>query len=327
MIDTLKHILPLLSRCKSELMGFSILLIMAFHTAGGVGIPLLNFKPFLCGDIGVEFFLVLSAMGCYFSMAKNPDTFSFYKRRLMRLLPTFIVAVALAAIILSMISGIDGWTYFLANVTFYSLLKNGDITYWFMAHIMLCYLLMPLLYKVSQTSLCLGLMFLLSIGCFAAASCLATTDSSVLNVSLCRYPIFLISIPLAVLIYKNRTTEMVVGGGNSALLILIFLTGVYVAVTLSIHGPLSKYMIYFFVSIPMLVGLSFVINLLKDTVIGRALSFVGSISLELYLLHAQVMLPLSDILTSNVLVRCLISYSGAIVAAYLIHQINSKSKK
>lgn len=212
MIDTLKHILPLLSRCKSELMGFSILLIMAFHTAGGVGIPLLNFKPFLCGDIGVEFFLVLSAMGCYFSMAKNPDTFSFYKRRLMRLLPTFIVAVALAAIILSMISGIDGWTYFLANVTFYSLMKNGDITYWFMAHIMLCYLLMPLLYKVSQTSLCLGLMFLLSIGCFAAASCLATTDSSVLNVSLCRYPIFLISIPLAVLIYKNRTTEMVVGG-------------------------------------------------------------------------------------------------------------------
>ena len=44
MIDTLKHILPLLSRCKSELMGFSILLIMAFHTAGGVGIPLWRYR-------------------------------------------------------------------------------------------------------------------------------------------------------------------------------------------------------------------------------------------------------------------------------------------
>ena len=156
MIDTLKHILPLLSRCKSELMGFSILLIMAFHTAGGVGIPLLNFKPFLCGDIGVEFFLVLSAMGCFFSLAKNPDTLSFYKRRLIRLLPTFIVAVAFAAIVLHLIDGIDGWTYFFTIVTFYSLLKDCDITYWFMAHIMLCYLLMPLLYKGSTNRYFIG---------------------------------------------------------------------------------------------------------------------------------------------------------------------------
>lgn len=214
MMEKIKQTLPLLSKCKSELMGFSILLIMAFHTAGGVGIPGIYLKPFLCGDIGVEFFLILSAMGCYFSLAKNPDTLSFYKRRLIRLLPTFIVAVASAAIVLNLISGIDGWSYFFTNVSFYSLLMDCDIAYWFMAHIMLCYLLMPLLYKGSTNRYFIGVIIILCAGCFTFATRLADTDHSAMNVTLCRYPVFLLSVPLAVQIYKNRMVESVVGGGE-----------------------------------------------------------------------------------------------------------------
>lgn len=71
------------SKYRTQLMGISILLIMMFH----VGF-------FKCGYIGVEFFLLISAIGLFFSLSKDQRLIPFYKKRLIRILPAyFIVAI------------------------------------------------------------------------------------------------------------------------------------------------------------------------------------------------------------------------------------------
>ena len=77
------------SRYRGELMGAAILFIILFH------IPLPRSDTFFglhrCGNIGVDMFLFLSGVGLWYSWVKNPSTSHFYKRRLLRIFPTWLV--------------------------------------------------------------------------------------------------------------------------------------------------------------------------------------------------------------------------------------------
>lgn len=67
-------------------MGLSILAVMFFHF--GIEMPLLHTIS-LYGWIGVDMFIFLSAIGLCFSLEKNPCITDYYKRRLLRILPTW----------------------------------------------------------------------------------------------------------------------------------------------------------------------------------------------------------------------------------------------
>ena len=125
-------------------MGISMLMIMLFHTVGGLsvlGIP--SFKPFLSFDFGVEFFLILSALGCTYSLDKNNVAIDFYKRRLKRIIPTFMIIVTLKFIIFDvLIYKTINWQGYLLDLSLLSFF-DGNITYWFILHILTCYLLTP----------------------------------------------------------------------------------------------------------------------------------------------------------------------------------------
>ena len=77
------------SRYRSELMGAAILFIILFH------VPLARSDAFFglrrCGNIGVDMFLFLSCIGLWYSWVKNPSVKHFYKRRLLRILPTWLI--------------------------------------------------------------------------------------------------------------------------------------------------------------------------------------------------------------------------------------------
>ena len=319
----IKKILPLLSKYKSELMGFSMLLIMAFHTAGGIPIPFIDFKPFLCGDIGVEFFLILSAMGCYFSLYKNQNILAFYRRRVIRLIPTFIISVAITIIASHWIGGSAecSWSYFFRSISFVAL-AGGDISYWFIAHILVCYLTMPLLYKWSSYKwyfpLCCVAVFII----FGFSYVQSKSDNAIFNVMLCRYPIFLISVSLAIVIKANIQNYLSVANIKITISLTLALLS-YILITEVHSSPFSKYLLFFVFSIPMLVSVAMVMHATKLNVVKRTLAFIGSISLELYLIHSFIMLPLSDLITTNVLIRFILSYASSIIGAYALHRLVS----
>lgn len=72
-------------------MGWSIIWIFMFHSKS-VGVPIYDdIQKF--GWAGVDIFFFLSALGLSFSLEKNSDTLSFYKKRANRILPTWLIVL------------------------------------------------------------------------------------------------------------------------------------------------------------------------------------------------------------------------------------------
>ena len=85
-----------LSLYRSELMGVAILMIMFFHIEKFHAVsehPLISqsilYQFIQNGNSGVDVFVFLSGMGIYFAWSKRPELLSFYRKRVLRLLPTY----------------------------------------------------------------------------------------------------------------------------------------------------------------------------------------------------------------------------------------------
>ena len=80
----------LLSSHRRELMGFAALWIAFLHASMSFDDPLLSaFKA--TGHCGVEIFLFLSSLGMYYAWQKGERGWSFLARRMIRLLPAFLI--------------------------------------------------------------------------------------------------------------------------------------------------------------------------------------------------------------------------------------------
>lgn len=72
MIDKLKLDLSLLSKYRTELMGFSAIGILMCHACGNnVAMPPVLWQICSLGQIGVSLFFLLSGMGLFYSLKKN----------------------------------------------------------------------------------------------------------------------------------------------------------------------------------------------------------------------------------------------------------------
>lgn len=118
---------------RMELMGFAIILIMLFH---------LGVLPF--GECGVDIFLFLSGFSMYHSLSRNDNMLKFYRKRLLRILPAYLI-IAIPFFILKTCTIED----FLLKITNLCIVFQGEMGgWWFITMILLCYLLAPLMYRV-----------------------------------------------------------------------------------------------------------------------------------------------------------------------------------
>lgn len=63
-----------ISNHRTALMGIATLMIIVCHApASGVKMPIYLTKIFGLGNYGVDIFLFLSGIGCYYSLSKAPD--------------------------------------------------------------------------------------------------------------------------------------------------------------------------------------------------------------------------------------------------------------
>ena len=64
-----------LSRYRTELMGFSALLILICHSTAYIDMPSIVVYALSVANIGVDLFLFLSGMGMWYSMQRRCDMF------------------------------------------------------------------------------------------------------------------------------------------------------------------------------------------------------------------------------------------------------------
>ena len=135
---TLKDI----STYRSELMGWAILWIMMLHFSFTQIKPLGFIAQY--GFAGVEIFMLVSGFGLFYSLDKNNKLSHFYRKRLLRIFPTYYILGIFASILLYHDTII---TYFFrySTIGFWTGNVYGE---WYIPSIVILYLLAPFLKKL-----------------------------------------------------------------------------------------------------------------------------------------------------------------------------------
>ncbi len=141
---------------RSELFGFSIISIILFHYCedvqsagfGGAAAVLATGYNLLLGSSGVEIFLFLSGMGLYFSLSGDNRLSVFYRKRLTRILPVYLLFGGVGFAVLDLLLRHEGWQKFLLDFSMISFWTEGTRLVWYIALILPLYLLFPLLYRL-----------------------------------------------------------------------------------------------------------------------------------------------------------------------------------
>ena len=143
---------------RNELFGISILSIMIFHyfedvssarITGALGYAAKGYIFFI-GSSGVEIFLFLSGMGLFYSLSKSPLVLPFYKRRLGRVLPTYLIVGGIGWLVIDILLKRRGLRSFLSDFSTYSFWRYGERLVWYVSLILLLYLFFPLLFRLEK---------------------------------------------------------------------------------------------------------------------------------------------------------------------------------
>lgn len=92
--------LSLISKFRTELMGFAMLLVVWHHLPMNINFSIYDFLK-SNGGFGVDIFLLLSGMGLYFSTHKGLNLKEYAIKRAIRIFPIY----ALVIITLSIVNG------------------------------------------------------------------------------------------------------------------------------------------------------------------------------------------------------------------------------
>ncbi|WP_196805734.1 acyltransferase family protein [Butyrivibrio sp. WCD2001] len=134
-------------------MGIAILLIVISHNNMDFpwGFHNVNSGIKMLCQVGVDIFFLLSGFGCYYSMKKDSNPISFYKKRIMRLVPPYLTVLLIFSLYAICVMGKTLkeylWTYSL--VSFY---VDNTLNEWFIASIILVYLIYPLIFAIVEKS-------------------------------------------------------------------------------------------------------------------------------------------------------------------------------
>ena len=146
---------------RSELMGWSILWIMMLHFTFTQIKPLGFIAQY--GFAGVDIFMLVSGLGLFYSLHSNHNIFQFYKKRLLRIFPTYYLLGIFASILLFHDNIID-YLYRYSTVGFWI---GGLYWEWYIPSIIMLYLLSPLFkyildnkYLIFLFCLCLSILII-----------------------------------------------------------------------------------------------------------------------------------------------------------------------
>ena len=131
-----------ISTYRSELMGWAILWIMMLHFTFNQIKPIGFIAQY--GFAGVEIFMFVSGFGLYYSLDKDRHIIRFYKKRLLRIFPTYYILGIIASIILFS----DNLPSYLFRYTTLGFWIGGIYWEWYIPSIVMLYLVSPFLKKL-----------------------------------------------------------------------------------------------------------------------------------------------------------------------------------
>ena len=292
----------LISKFRAVLMGLSIILIMFCHldiAQGRNGLEVSSLaKTLHVFTVGVDIFFFLSGLGLYYSYAdKKPTYFAFEKRRLLRILPLYLVIARATYLIYDSLMHQQGFLIFAKDLSFFSWIIDGSTKYWNILALVVFYLLFPALYKfIANGKYALVKTALFSVLWFASVELLAFFVPYVFSfrIALCRLPIFVLGIFVGGLSHGGQTAK------KSTFIIASLFGFVMFALTkIPALGQIAEY-VYYPVRAALAVSIICTVILIFEIIEGissklhialvRVFGWFGGLTLEMYLFHQSYMI-------------------------------------
>ncbi len=289
-----------ISRYRGELMGAAMLFIILFH----VQLPRSDmfFGLRRMGNIGVDLFLFLSGIGLWFSWMKDREgenlrqkTVGFYLRRLLRIYPTWLVMASLFYV--GDFMGAGKYSKNLADLLGDVLVNwdfwlHDELTFWYIPATMMLYLLAPPYMELIRRHPVYRWLPVVMVMWCVIVQWVTPIHQAVGHIEIfwSRVPIFFIGINMSEAVRGKQSVD------GQAIWLILLMFGVALSASIYLeqvrHGQFPLFverMLY----IPLTVTTVLLLNaVFRHTPqwFNRALSFVGAVSLEIYLIHSHFVL-------------------------------------
>ena len=285
-----------ISKYRSELMGFAIIIVMLFH------VPLSRLDPFFglrrMGNLGVDIFFFLSGIGLWYSWAKQQDWRRFYLNRALRIYPAWLIVAGYFYI--SRFHGTTTASYvdlagdIIVNWDFW---LHDELTFWYVPATMMLYLFAPPYMELVRRHPIYRWLVVLPLMWCIIVQYVAPVHQAVGHIEIfwSRVPIFFLGINFAEAVRQKREVDkqawwMIIGLFALSLWACIWLEQMR-------HGRFPLYterMLYIVLAITTILIMSKVFDWLcgskAGTYVNKWFAWVGGISLEIYLVHVQFVL-------------------------------------
>ena len=285
-----------ISKYRSELMGFAIIIVMLFH------VPLSRLDPFFglrrMGNLGVDIFFFLSGIGLWYSWAKQQDWRRFYLNRALRIYPAWLIVAGYFYI--SRFHGTTTASYvdlagdIIVNWDFW---LHDELTFWYVPATMMLYLFAPPYMELVRRHPIYRWLVVLPLMWCIIVQYVALVHQAVGHIEIfwSRVPIFFLGINFAEAVRQKREIDkqawwMIIGLFALSLWACIWLEQMR-------HGRFPLYterMLYIVLAITTILIMSKVFDWLcgskAGTYVNKWFAWVGGISLEIYLVHVQFVL-------------------------------------
>lgn len=272
--------LSLLSEYRTQLMGLATIMIIACHApASGVAMPTFLRQILGLGNFGVGVFFFLSGLGCWYSLNKESGGGIFLKRRFIRIMiPYLIIFIPYNILLLFLVEGYSLVDCLLSLTTVdFWLYHRGA---WFVAALIPLYLSTPFFFKAIsgnyRWAIAISIIVVLMIICMMDLN--AHTNNDVIhNIQWVfqRISPFILGMLLA----KDCKD-----GRSISIWWIIAVTAVYLGSRILGLDELSWLLVPLFIFSSLLICQL----AMKSNAINSAITFMGVISLESYLLNISL---------------------------------------
>lgn len=290
------------------LKGYSIITIVIFHFCNFLRLPAPYDKLFFFGGTGVHLFILLSGFGLYYSYLRNPIPYhTFLKRRMSKVYVPYIVVVLISALISIMVPVYNNSPYalfghiFLYKMFDESIMTSYGFQLWFVSMILQFYFafyaiiwlkskLTPNLFLITTLAVSIGWSLLVLV--------LGKETERIWNSFFLQY-LWEFAFGMFVAQKVFRKEELPGSNAKQIILLSVGIICVFLYGILALKGgSIGK----LFNDVFALLGyscLAIFIYKLKLESFNKFLSFIGEISLAVYLVHILLLLTLAKLIVLN----------------------------
>jgi len=321
-----------LSLSRLPLLGIAVFLIILFHA--NIPAPDNQFLRILwnifcnySGGVGVSLFFLFSGFGLFISTFKDKNKitpkriFQFYLKRIVRILPAyFIVAIIYYSF---SAKSVDMFFYNLFMISFWS---EGVRDFWFVAGILLLYLIFPVLWwfisKFNEKQLIpLLILFFVSVAIEFIIFYSSKLIYNRLEIFITRIPAFVLGLILGYCYLSKKFNLYLIVIIVSTIISIIFVI-LFAAHIIDSSNRSLRYLLTFFSVIIIALFSILVIYLPKFLFIP--FDFLGKRTLEIYLIHVSWGNVWFRKITSNESLNIVIYIVLSLIVAEVLFEIANK---